>query len=126
MKTPEELLTNQLATCLDAMQDCLAHSREARSNDEYGHQRRNDLAYDAKLMEASAILTGSLARLKGETSHAIHVTRSGDKGEGDEKPRQNPRRSPAVCPAGPSDSAVQRPGGAVRCPGRLPWAFPPR
>jgi hypothetical protein len=83
MKTPEELLTNQLATCLAAMQDCLAQSRTPRSNDEYGHQRRNDLAYVAKLMEASAVLTGSLARLKGETSHSIHVTRDGGKEAGD-------------------------------------------
>lgn len=85
MKTPQELLTTQLATCLAAMQDCLNHSRAPRSNDEYGHQRRNDLAYVAKLMEASAVLTASLARLKGETSHNIHVTRGkdgGDKGEG--------------------------------------------
>ncbi len=85
MKTPEELLTHQLDTCLAAMRDCLAQSRTPRSNDEYGHQRRNDVAYVAKLMEASAVLTGALARLKGETSHNIHVTRAQpkvDKGEG--------------------------------------------
>ncbi|HEY0267511.1 MAG TPA: hypothetical protein VGC16_12220 [Rhizomicrobium sp.] len=81
-KTPEQLLNDQLATCLAAMQDCLAHSREARSDDEYGHLRRNDLAYVAKLMKASARLTQSLARLKGDTRHSIHVTREVDKGEG--------------------------------------------
>jgi hypothetical protein len=71
MKNLEQLLNDQLATCLAAMQDCLAQSRAPRTNDDYGHQRRNDLAYVAKLMEASAVLTGSLARLKGETRHSI-------------------------------------------------------
>ncbi len=87
MKTPEDLLTHQLATCLAAMQDCLAQSRAPRSNDEYGHQRRNDLRYVAKLMKASALLTGSLARLKGDSRLHVHVTRDSgqaklDKGEG--------------------------------------------
>jgi hypothetical protein len=80
-KTPEQLLNDQLATCLAAMQDCLAHSREARTDDDYGHLRRHDLRYVAKLMKASALLTQSLARLKGETRHNVHVTRE-DKGEG--------------------------------------------
>jgi hypothetical protein len=87
MKKPEDLLTDQLATCLAAMQDCLTHSREARTNDEYGHLRRNDLRYVAKLMKASALLTGSLARLKGDSRLHVHVTRDSgqarlDKGEG--------------------------------------------
>jgi hypothetical protein len=80
-KTPEQLLNDQLATCLAAMQDCLAHSREPRKDDDYGHLRRHDLRYVAKLMKASALLTQSLARLKGETRHNVHVTRE-DKGEG--------------------------------------------
>jgi hypothetical protein len=62
------------------MQDCLAHSRQAHDEDKYGHMRRNDVAYVAKLMKASARLTEALAKLKGDTRHAIHVTR--DKGEG--------------------------------------------
>lgn len=77
-KTPEQLLNDQLAACLAATQDCLAHSRAEKPDDPYGHQRHGDLDYVAKLMKASARLTQSLARLKGETSHAIHVTR--DKG----------------------------------------------
>jgi hypothetical protein len=81
-KTPEQLLNDQLATCLAAMQDCLAHSRETRTDDDYGHLRRHDLRYVAKLMKASALLTQSLARLKGETRQNIHVTRGVDKGEG--------------------------------------------
>jgi hypothetical protein len=82
MKTPDELLNDQLATCLAAMQDCLAQSRQPRADDKYGHMRRNDVAYLAKLMKASARLTASLARLKGNTSHNIHVTH-GDAGPGD-------------------------------------------
>jgi hypothetical protein len=87
MKTPEELLAHQLATCLDAMQDCLAQSRTRHPDDRYGHLRRNDLRYVAKLMKASALLTGSLARLKGDSRLHVHVTREGghakvDKGEG--------------------------------------------
>ena len=87
MKTPEELLTHQLATCLAAMQDCLAQSRAPNSEDKFGHLRRHDLRYVAKLMKASALLTGSLARLNGETRHNVHVTRDDgqarvDKGEG--------------------------------------------
>jgi hypothetical protein len=74
-KTAEQLLNDQLAACLAATQDCLAHSRADKADDPYGHQRHGDLAYVAKLMKASARLTESLARLKGETSHAIHVTR---------------------------------------------------
>jgi len=80
--TPEQLLQQQLATCLAAMQDCLAHSRVQNPEDRYGSQRRYDVAYVAKLMKASARLTAALARLKGETSHAVHVTRHVDKGEG--------------------------------------------
>jgi hypothetical protein len=79
-KTPEQLLNEQIAICLAAMQDCLAHSRAGKADDTYGHQRHNELAYVAKLMKASARLTESLARLKGETRQNIHVTR--DKGEG--------------------------------------------
>ncbi|HEU0095155.1 MAG TPA: hypothetical protein VFQ52_01775 [Rhizomicrobium sp.] len=79
-KTPEQLLNEQIATCLAAMQDCLAHSRAGKADDPYGHQRHGDLDYVAKLMKASARLTQSLARLKGETQHNIHVTR--DKGQG--------------------------------------------
>jgi hypothetical protein len=86
-KNPAALLNDQLATCLAAMQDCLAHSRQARDDDTYGHMRRNDVAYVAKLMKASALLTASLGKLNGQTSHNIHVThdddRNGaDKGEG--------------------------------------------
>jgi hypothetical protein len=79
---PEQLLNEQIATCLAAMQDCLAHSRADNAGDTYGHQRHNELAYVAKLMKASARLTESLARLNGQTSHNIHVSRSADKGEG--------------------------------------------
>ena len=71
---PETLVTEHLATCLAAMQDCLAQSRRDRTDDEYGHQRRNDLAYVAKLMKASARLTTALARLKGDNKMSIHVT----------------------------------------------------
>jgi hypothetical protein len=80
-KTAEQLLNEQLAACLAATQDCLAHSRADKIDDLYGHQRHGDLAYVAKLMKASARLTESLARLKGDTHHAIHVTRV-DKGGG--------------------------------------------
>ena len=79
---PEQLLQDQLATCLAAMQDCLAHSRAPKNDDPYGSARRHDVAYVAKLMKASARLTESLARLRGQTRHAIHVTRQMDKGEG--------------------------------------------
>jgi len=84
-KTPEQLLNDQLAACLSAMQDCLAHSRAEKPDDPYGHQRHGDLDYVAKLMKASARLTQSLARLKGETRQNIHVTRDSatmDKGGG--------------------------------------------
>jgi hypothetical protein len=90
-KTPEHLLQNQLAACLDAMQDCLAHSRAEKANDPYGHQRHADLDYVAKLMKASARLSTALARLNGDNRLAIHVTHEGkrpagkrdeDKGEG--------------------------------------------
>jgi hypothetical protein len=80
-QTPASLLQDQLATALAAMQDCLAHSRQARADDDYGHIRRNDVAYLAKLMKASALLTASLARLNGQTQHNIHVTKGVDKGE---------------------------------------------
>lgn len=78
-KNPTHLLQDQLATCLAAMQDCLAHSRQGRDDDKYGHMRRHDVAYVAKLMKASALLTAALAKLNGETSHNIHVTRDGDR-----------------------------------------------
>jgi hypothetical protein len=77
-KKPEQLLNDQLAACLAATQDCLAHSRAGKADDTYGHQRHNELAYVAKLMKASARLTESLARLKGETSQNIHVTRASE------------------------------------------------
>lgn len=89
--TPEALLTQQLSACLAAMQDCLVHSRASRDDDSLGHLRRNDIAYMAKLMKASARLSESLGRLKGQTRHDIHVTRQTahdgnatgmDKGEG--------------------------------------------
>lgn len=84
-KTPEQLLQDQLATCLAAMQDCLANSRLPQTDDKWGHKRQGDVAYVAKLMKASARLTLALARLKGVTHHNIHVTRDGDKGGGGRK-----------------------------------------
>jgi len=82
-KNPALLLNDQLATCLAAMQDCLAHSRESRADDTYGNMRRNDVAYVAKLMKASALLTASLARLNGQTSHNIHVRHDADRNDAD-------------------------------------------
>lgn len=81
-KSPEALINDHLAACLGALQDCLAHSRSARADDDQGHQRRNDIATLARLMKASARLTEALAKLKGETRQNIHVTRRVDKGEG--------------------------------------------
>jgi hypothetical protein len=74
--TPETLIASQMAACLAAMQDCLAHSRADNGNDSHGHLRRNDVAYFAKLMKASALLTEALARLKGQSRIDIHVRRS--------------------------------------------------
>lgn len=75
MKTVETLLNDQLAACLAAMQDCLNHSRTPLEDDAYGETRRDDVATMAKLMKASARLTEALARLKGQTSVNIRVTR---------------------------------------------------
>ncbi len=74
MKTVETLLNDQLAACLAAMQDCLAHSRK-HTDDEYGEGRREDAATMARLMKASALLTASLAKLNGESRHTIRVVR---------------------------------------------------
>lgn len=82
MTNAEHLLGQQLAACLAAIQDCLAHSRAGREDDPFGHQRRNDLAYAAKLVKASARLTEALAKLRGETHHEITVNRTVDKGQG--------------------------------------------
>jgi hypothetical protein len=74
-QTVEDLLQNQIAACLAATEDCLAQSRRRRADDTYGHQRRNDVAYLAKLMKASARLIEAMAQLRGNTRHSIHVTR---------------------------------------------------
>jgi hypothetical protein len=87
--TPETLLNAQLAACLAAMQDCLAHSRAA-DDDPHGHLRRHDIALVGKLMKASARLTEALAKLKGESRQDIYVLRgdaaagqiAGDRGRG--------------------------------------------
>lgn len=71
----DQLLNQQLTTCLQAMQDCLAHSRQARDDGGRGHLRREDVACVGRLMKASARLTEALARLNGQTRHDIHVTR---------------------------------------------------
>jgi ribosomal 50S subunit-associated protein YjgA (DUF615 family) len=78
-KTVEDLLNDQLAACLAATEDCLAHSRVKQAEDQYGHRRRYDVAYVAKLMKASARLTEALAQLRGDTRHNIHVTHAGGK-----------------------------------------------
>jgi len=95
-KIPEDLLRAQLGACLAATQDCLAHSRAPRADDERGHLRHNELHYVAKLMKASARLTEALARLKGQTRHDIHVTRTGPRG---------------------ADNGVDNPGGPEECGG---------
>ena len=77
MKSIETLLNDQLSACLEAMQDCLAHSRTAQPDDECGNDRREDVTTMAKLMKASARLTEALAKLNGESRHTIHVTRDG-------------------------------------------------
>lgn len=76
--TPEQLLTDQLAACLAALQDCVARANASCGND--GYDRADDLAHAAKLMKASARLTKAMARLKGVTRQEIIVTR--DKGGG--------------------------------------------
>lgn len=73
-QTPEHLLSQQLATCLTAMQDCLVESRKPHEDDPYGHLRLNELDYVGRLMKASARLTLALARLRGETNQNIRVT----------------------------------------------------
>ncbi len=78
--TVEDLLQDQLAACLAAAEDCLAHTRVRRDDDPDGQLRRLDLDYVAKLARASARLTEALAQLRGERRQTIHVTR--DKGEG--------------------------------------------
>ena len=78
-KTVEDLLNDQLAACVAATSDCLAHSRAPQDDDKYGELRQSELDYVAKLVKASARLTTALAQLRGDTSHRIHVTR-GDKG----------------------------------------------
>jgi hypothetical protein len=74
--TPETLITGQMAACLAAMQDCLAHARAENANDSHGHLRRNDVACFARLMKASARLTEALAKLNGQSRIDIHVRRS--------------------------------------------------
>ena len=80
--TVEDLLQHQLAACLAATEDCLAHSRTPRDDDRYGEQRQGELDYVARLMKASARLTEALAQLRGESRQTIHVRRSVDKGAG--------------------------------------------
>lgn len=89
-RSVEDLLQDQLAACLAATQDCLDRSRQTSADDPYGHIRRHDVAYVAKLMKASARLTEALAKLRGESRQTIHVTRGvagmgvagADKGQG--------------------------------------------
>jgi len=78
-RTVEDLLQSQLAACVAATEDCLAHSRQLQADDEYGEGRRNDVAYVAKLMKASARLAAAMAQLRGERRQTIHVRRSVDK-----------------------------------------------
>lgn len=75
-KTAEDILADQLATCLAAMQDCLTAANNPVAEDKWGNLRNNEMGRVAGLLKASAKLTLALARLKGETSHNIHVTRA--------------------------------------------------
>ena len=75
-KTAEDILADQLATCLAAMQDSIAAASNPVGEDKWGHLRSNEMGRVATLLKASAKLTLALARLKGETSHNIHVTRT--------------------------------------------------
>lgn len=82
--TPEDLLSRQLAICLTAMQESLAKSRNVDPDDDCDRICTRQLNHIKELMQSSAALTLALARLRGETSHSIHVTRaSPDKGKGD-------------------------------------------
>jgi hypothetical protein len=71
-RTVEELLQAQLAACLAATEDCLAHSRLPDNDDDL---RGNELDNIARLMKASARLTAALAGLRGERRQTIHVRR---------------------------------------------------
>ena len=75
-QTVETLLQNQLAACVAATEDCLAHARTPRENDKYGELRQSELDYLAKLVKAAARLTAALAQLRGERHQTIHVRRS--------------------------------------------------
>lgn len=77
-RTVEEMLNDQIAACVAATEDCLAHSRAALDD---GHLRRMDLDYVAKLVKANGHLAAALARLKGDTTHSIVVAR-GDAARG--------------------------------------------
>ena len=81
-QTVEDLLQNQLAACVAATEDCVAHSRKPPADVRDSGDRLNELEYVAKLLKASARLTTALAQLRGERRQTIHVHRSVDKGEG--------------------------------------------
>jgi hypothetical protein len=74
-KTVEDLLNDQLAACVAATEDCLAHSRLPQDGDKFGHGRRNDVEFVAKLLKASARLTEALGALRGERHQTIRVQR---------------------------------------------------
>jgi len=74
-KTVEDMLNDQIAACVAATEDCLAHSRLEKPDDAYGAARHHELDYVARLLKANARLTDALAHLRGESRQTIHVTR---------------------------------------------------
>src|SRR6185503_21188848 len=59
-KTVEDMLNDQIAACVAATEDCLAHSRLEKPDDAYGAARHHELDYVARLLKANARLTDAL------------------------------------------------------------------
>ena len=72
--TPEDLLQSQLAQCAAALKSCLEAAEKARAEDQ-DELRRDELDGAVALLNASARLGEALGRLRGETSHKIHVSK---------------------------------------------------
>ncbi len=74
--TTEDILQSQLAQCAAALKSCLASADKARAAEDI-LTLKDELDGATALLNASARLGEALARLRGETSHNINVTRQG-------------------------------------------------
>lgn len=84
--TPQAILSDQLSLCTEALRECFAGARTARSDEALRYRRASELDAAVAILKASAKVGAALAKINGEFRQNIRIEREAQ-GEGAAKTR---------------------------------------